>query len=68
MLLDMCRPLNAVTAAGMQAFHPAVWALGSEVSTAQYEQLAEYLERRGALEWMADRIEQLRSERDAGGG
>ncbi|MFO0872414.1 MAG: hypothetical protein U0575_00395 [Phycisphaerales bacterium] len=68
MLLEMSRPLNAVASAGMQAMQPAVWAIASGATTAHFEQLAAYLERRGSIEWMATRVEQIARERDDPGG
>ena len=62
MLLEMSRPLNAVASAGMQAMQPAVWAIASGATTAHYEQLAAYLERRGSIEWMSKRVEELANE------
>lgn len=65
MLLEMSRPLNAVASAGMQAMQPAVWAIASGATTAHYEHLAAYLERRGSIEWMSKRVEELAAENRA---
>jgi len=65
LLLDMSRPLNAVAAAGLTAFNPAVWALGGDATAEQCRHFAEYLERRGSIEWMAARIEEEAAKRNA---
>lgn len=59
LLLEMSRPLNALASAGLTALNPAAWALGGEATAEDCRHLAEYLERRGAIEWMERRIEQL---------
>ncbi|HMN95078.1 MAG TPA: hypothetical protein PKC43_13955 [Phycisphaerales bacterium] len=66
MLLEMSRPLNAVGAAGLRMLHPAFWALAGPSQVGSYERFTAYLERRGSLEWMANRIEALAQEADSG--
>lgn len=64
LLLEMSRPMNAVAAAGLTALNPAAWALGGEVTAEQCRRFAEYLERRGSIEWMAARVEEEAARRE----
>ncbi|MCA9286912.1 MAG: hypothetical protein KDA22_16940 [Phycisphaerales bacterium] len=63
MMLEMARPLNFLSAQMMHFVHPGVWAVAAQSTSAGWRHFAEFLERRGALEWMARRIEQMEAER-----
>jgi hypothetical protein len=59
LLLEMSRPLNYVSAQVLHFLQPFLSALGS---TADAERFARFLERRGSIEYIADRIEALDAE------
>ncbi len=60
--LEMSRPLNAIAANAMHFFSPGVWALLRQQSYEHYQHFATFLERRGSLEWILRRIEELEGE------
>lgn len=60
--LEMARPLNYIGAMTMHTFAPAIWAIARKQSYEQYNELAAYLEKRGSIEWMINRIEELEAE------
>jgi hypothetical protein len=60
MLLEMSRPLNYVSAQFLHFVHPFLSVFGQGPAT---EQIARFLEKRGALEFVADRLEQLETGR-----
>lgn len=55
--LEMGRPLNFVAAQALQFFSPGVWALARQQTHEQYRQFATFLERRGAIDYLIQRIE-----------
>ena len=55
--LEMSRPLNFIAAQTMQFFSPGVWAIARQQTYDQYQQFAEFLEQRGANEYLCRRIE-----------
>lgn len=55
--LEMSRPLNFLAAQAMQFISPGVWALARHQTYEQYLQFAAFLERRGAVDYLASRIE-----------
>jgi hypothetical protein len=62
--LEMCRPLNYVGAQAMHMLQPAVWALASKAGNDHYIHLANFLERRGSMDYMMRRIEHFENEFD----
>jgi hypothetical protein len=63
--LEMSRPLNWLGAMTMHAFAPGVWAIAKQQSYEQYTHFAQYLERRGAIEYICRRIEEMEAQRAA---
>jgi len=57
--MEMARPLNWVTAQGMHLASPAVWAVAPKPFHEGYKNLASFLEHRGSIEYICDRLEQL---------
>lgn len=70
--LEMSRPLNYVASQAMRAIAPGVWAITSDPTHEQYLHFASFLERRGSVEYLERRIEELerrgRPGRDSGAG
>lgn len=66
MFMEMCRPLNYVTSQAMHFFSPGIWAIARQQTYEQYGHLAAFLERRGSIEYLVRRIEQLEQERRQG--
>ena len=73
--LEMARPLNFLAAQMMQVLAPGVWAVAPRGVREHYDAFARFLERRGATEYLAARIEVLEGEfaarqaaRSGGGG
>ena len=64
-LLETIRPLNYVISQGMHFFAPGVSAIVRQPSYERYGQLAEFLERRGSIEYLARRIEQIEQDHRA---
>ncbi len=62
--LEMCRPLNFIGSQTMQFFHPMISAF---VPAEGWKHVAEYLERRGSVEWIRDRIDELEAEQEKSG-
>jgi len=60
LLLEMSRPLNYVSAQFLHFVHPFLTVVGAGTAS---EQLARFLEHRGALEYVADRLEQAEARR-----
>ena len=54
--LEMSRPLNSVAAAAMQFLSPLISAV---VTGPEYKRFAEFLDRRGSIEYLCRRIEEL---------
>lgn len=65
MALEVARPLNYVASQGMFFMSPAVWALAPKNVYENYRSFAGFLGRRGSLEYMTNRIEELEAERVA---
>ena len=61
--MEMLRPMNYIAAQAMEFFAPGVWALARQESYEQYGHFAAFLERRGSIEYLVRRIEQLEQER-----
>ena len=59
LLLEMSRPLNYVSAQFLHFLQPFLSVLGN---TADADRFARFLERRGSIEYIADRIEALDAE------
>lgn len=62
LLLESLRPMGAIGAQGMHALAPFA---GVVVDPTLWEGLARWLQRRGSMPWMLDRLEQLQAEADA---
>ncbi len=60
--LEMSRPLNYLAAQGMHVFAPGVWAIVAQQTYEGYKHFATFLERRGSVEYLVGRIEQLEHE------
>jgi hypothetical protein len=60
MLMEMSRPLNYMSAQAIQFFAPLISAL---TNADGHTRLAEFLERRGSVDYLCDRIEELEAER-----
>lgn len=56
MILEMGRPLNFVSAQAMHFFQPFVTVLADPTA---YNQLSAFLEQRGSLEYISDRLQAL---------
>lgn len=56
LFLEMSRPLNYLSAQALHFLQPFLSALGN---TADAERLARFLERRGSIEYVANRLESL---------
>ncbi|MFM7809920.1 MAG: hypothetical protein ACKPEA_18630, partial [Planctomycetota bacterium] len=61
LLLESWRPMNGVTAQAMHALTPFV---GLVADASVWERLARYLQRRGSIPWIIDRLEAMQSLRD----
>ncbi len=55
--LEMSRPLNFVLSQGMHFFSPGAWAIFRQQNYEHYLHFANFLERRGAMEYLERRIE-----------
>ena len=62
-LLEMSRPLNYFASQALQFFAPGMWALARQQTYERYGHFAAFLERRGSVEYLAHRIEQIEQER-----
>lgn len=62
--LETMRPLNWVGAQAMHGFAPAIQALASRQGWEGYRSFASFLERRGSVEWLVRRIEELEAEQE----
>lgn len=60
--LELTQPLNYILAQAAHFFRPGVWAVMPRASYRGYVHLAEYLEQRGAMEYLRSRIEFFESE------
>jgi len=61
--LEMGRPLSFLGSQAMHFTHPLVWSVAPNRSSEGYRHLAGFLERRGAVEWILKRIDELENER-----
>lgn len=59
---EMVRPLNYLGAQVMHFTRPGVWAIAPRRIYGGYIHFAEFLEQRGSLEYMCQRIEELEAE------
>ncbi len=62
--LEMTRPLNWLSAQAMHFTKPGAWAIMTDRGFEGYSRFAEYLERRGSMEYMEHRIEHFEAEFD----
>lgn len=60
--LEMSRPLNFLASQALHMFAPGVWAIARQQTHEQYKHFATFLERRGCVEYLANRIETLQEE------
>jgi len=56
-VLEMTRPLGYLGSQLMHGMSPVIWALARKETLQDYRRIAEYLERRGSIEWICQRIE-----------
>ncbi len=61
-VLEMTRPLNYLGAQVMHITSPGVWAIAPKHIYGGYKNFAEFLEKRGSVEYMCRRIEELEAE------
>ncbi len=64
-LLEMTRPLNFLVANAMHFFQPGFWAIMRKQSLENYEHFSHFLERRGSMEYIIQRIEEIEAEATA---
>ncbi len=62
--LEMSKPLNFLASQAMFFFAPGVWALARQQTYDGYRHFASFLERRGSLEYLVQRIEHFEEEYD----
>ncbi len=62
MALEMGRPLNYVSAQMLHVMGPAAWALMPAETYASYTSFAAFLEKRGSIDTICRRIEELEAE------
>ncbi len=60
--LEMSRPLNYLGSQVMHFFRPGVWALAADPTYEGYKHFSIYLEQRGSMEYLADRVEHFEQE------
>lgn len=60
--LEMSRPLNYFASQAMHFIAPGVWSLVRPQTYQQYQLFAEFLERRGSVEYLARRVEHFEQE------
>jgi hypothetical protein len=61
--LESWRPMGVLTGQGMQALAPFA---GIVLDPAAWKEVANYLDRRGAIPWMLKRLDELESQRETG--
>lgn len=61
-LLEMTRPLNFLAANAMHFFQPAFWALMRQQTLENYEHFSQFLEKRGSMEYLIQRVEEIEAE------
>ncbi|MCC6906327.1 MAG: hypothetical protein IT430_00170 [Phycisphaerales bacterium] len=64
-LLEMTRPLNYVAASTMHVFQPVFWSIMRQQTYDNYRHFSTFLEQRGSMEYMINRIEELEAEAEA---
>lgn len=62
MFLEMTRPLNYIAAQTMHFFQPGFWAILRQQSYENYTHFSEFLEKRGSMDYIIQRIEQIEAE------
>jgi hypothetical protein len=62
--LELSRPLNFLASQVMHFFSPAVWALARRGSHEEYKHFAVFLEKRGSIDYLLRRIEEIEAELD----
>jgi len=62
--LEMARPLVYLSSQLMHGMSPVIWAMARKESFENYRLIAEFLERRGSVEWICRRIEWYEEHRD----
>jgi hypothetical protein len=60
--LEMSRPLNFIASQTMHFFGPGVWAIVKQQTYEHYEQFAAFLEKRGSIDYLCQRIEHFEME------
>ena len=60
--LEMSRPLNYMAASLMHVFSPGVWAIARQQTHENYKHFATFLEHRGSIEYLCQRIEHFESQ------
>ncbi len=60
--LEMSRPLNYIAAQAMHFFQPGVWAVVKQRTYRDYVAFSEFLERRGSIEYLAQRVEHFEAQ------
>ena len=60
--LEMSRPLNWIAAQTMHYTSPGIWAIARQQTYENYKHFANFLERRGSIEYLCRRIEELEAE------
>jgi hypothetical protein len=58
-MLEVTRPLNYIMSMGMHAASPLVWAVARQQAHEGFRHFATFMEQRGAMEYIARRIETL---------
>ncbi len=61
-VMEMTRPLNWIGAQVMHLTSPGVWAIAPKHIYGGYQNFATFLEKRGSVEYMCRRIEELEAE------
>lgn len=60
--LEMSRPLNWITAQAMHVMSPMVWAVARQMTHEHYKQFTAFLEQRGAVDYLVERIQHFENE------
>jgi len=55
--LEMSRPLNFIASQTMHFFGPGVWAIVKQQTYQNYQHFAAFLEKRGSIDYLCQRIE-----------
>jgi len=64
-LLEMTRPLNFLAASTMHFFQPGFWAIMRQQTLENYQHFSQFLEKRGSMEYIIQRIEEIEAEATA---